>query len=748
MPDAPEACWRHDARAKVTGRARYADDLKVPGLLHAAPAYADHVHARLLAVRTEEAAAMPGVLRVLTAADVPGARCVGQIQQDFPVFASDRIRCHGDVVALVVARSRAEAIAAAARVTVEAEPLPALLDPEEALAEGAPLVHEARGTNVVNHHRVRRGDADAELEACDLVLDEVFRTQAVEHAYLEPESALAIPRWDGTVELRVSTQHPFSARRFVAAVLGVPLHGVELVGVPVGGGFGGKDDTAGLVAARAALAAKLLDRPVRLTYTREWSLRESYKRHPYVLHYRLGFTREGQMRAARVRMVADAGPYCSVTPWVTWRSTVQCCGPYQVPHVHADVYGVATHNPVTGAMRGFGSPQVNFAVEQLVEMAAERLGMDAVELRRRNLLRQGCATVTGQVLDTHVVSLEEVLDRVLEASDYRAKLARCGALEGEERYGIGMALSARGMSLGAEGVDACSAEIAVQPDGSVLLETGIHENGQGAESAMVLLCAEALGLPRERVRYRRSSTATIPDGGTTVASRGTLMGGGAVVEAARVLKARMAACLAPELGGPPETLRFEGSRVVGAQAAMAWEDAARALYARQVHPVALGTFRAPQVDWDEATGQGRAYFTWVYGCQCAEVAVNVRTGRVRLLNLVAAHDVGRAVNRPMVLGQFYGGLAMGSGYALTEELQVEGGRIRSANLDRYRLPRAPDLPEMTAIVVEHADPTSPSGAKGCGEPTLEITAPAIANAIARATGQRLRRLPLRPAPEA
>ena len=250
------------------------------------------------------------------------------------------------------------------------------------------------------------------------------------------------------------------------------------------------------------------------------------------------------------------------------------------------------------------------------------------------------------------------------------------------------------------------------------------------------------------MRYRRSSTATIPDGGTTVASRGTLMGGGAVVEAARVLKARMAACLAPELGGPPETLRFEGSRVVGAQAAMAWEDAARALYARQVHPVALGTFRAPQVDWDEATGQGRAYFTWVYGCQCAEVAVNVRTGRVRLLNLVAAHDVGRAVNRPMVLGQFYGGLAMGSGYALTEELQVEGGRIRSANLDRYRLPRAPDLPEMTAIVVEHADPTSPSGAKGCGEPTLEITAPAIANAIARATGQRLRRLPLRPAPEA
>jgi CO/xanthine dehydrogenase Mo-binding subunit len=461
----------------------------------------------------------------------------------------------------------------------------------------------------------------------------------------------------------------------------------------------------------------------------------------------MGLSKDGIIQACRIRILADAGAYCSVTPWVTWRSTVQCCGPYTVPNVHCDTTGVFTNNVFTGAMRGFGSPQMNFIVEQLVEMAAERLGLDPIELRRRNMVKQGSTTITGQVLDDHTVSLAQVLDAVMKEIGYTEKLPNCShgrAPEGsDELYGIGLAISYRGMSLGAEGVDVCSAEIEVQPDGSVVLETGIHENGQGAESTMVLVAAEALGLPETQVRYRRASTSTIPDSGTTVASRGTLMGGGAVTLAVNLLKERMSELLGGELGGE---LRFAQGRVLGATASLAWEEAIRRMYAAQRHPHALATFQAPKVDWDEHTGQGKAYFTWVYGCQAAEVSVNRQTGKVRLLNLVAAHDVGRAINRQMVLGQVYGGLTMGSGMALMEQVQMKEGRVLHKDLNTYRIPRALDLPEMTAIIVENPDPNSPSGAKGLGEPTLEITAPAIANAIYRATGQRLRALPLRPTP--
>lgn len=747
MPASNGTAWRNDGPAKVTGRAKFTDDLKLPGMLHAVPVYGDHVHARVRSIDTAEAEAMAGVWRVLTHRDVPGSPVHGQILRDYPMFVTDRIRSHGDVLAVVVADSREQALAAAAKVRVEAEDLPGVFDVEEALRPGAVLVHEALGSNVVNQHHVRRGDIAAGFAAADLILEEDFSTSPIEHAYLELETALCHLRDDGVMEVRGSMQHPFSTRRFVATLLGVPLHEVEIVASAMGGGFGGKDDTAAVVCARAALAAQLTGRPVKMTYTRAWSLRESYKRHPYRVHYRMGLSRDGIIQACAIRILADGGAYCSVTPWVTWRSTVQCCGPYTVPNVHCDTTGVFTNNVFSGAMRGFGSPQMNFIVEQMVEMAAERLGLDPIELRRRNMVKQGSTTITGQVLDDHTVSLEQVLAAVMDEIGYTAKLAKCSHGQpqggGDELYGIGLAISYRGMSLGAEGVDVCSAELEVQPDGSVLLETGIHENGQGAESAMVMVAAEALGLAEERVRYRRASTSTIPDSGTTVASRGTLMGGGAVTLAARLLKERISDLLAPELGGEPS---FEAGRVVGPTGSLAWEEAIRRMYAAQRHPHALATFQAPRVDWDEATGQGKAYFTWVYGCQAAEVAVNRRTGKVRLLNLVAAHDVGRAINRPMVLGQVYGGLTMGSGMALLEQVRMQEGRVLHRDLNTYRIPRAMDLPEMTAIIVENADPNSPSGAKGLGEPTLEITAPAIANAIHRATGQRLKSLPLRPLP--
>ncbi len=733
--------FRNDARAKVTGIAKYTDDYTLPGMLHAAPVYPNCASARILKIDPAPALALQGVVAVFTAQDIPGSIKSGQIIRDYPTLAHKTVRTTGDVLALVVAESRELAIKAAKLVRVELEMRPALLDPEEALKESAPLINPEHGSNICNLHHVRTGDIGKGEEASDLILEETFTTNRIEHAYMEPEAALCYLRPDGVMEVIGSMQHPFSTRRFVASTLGLMLSEVEVKTVPMGGGFGGKDDTAALVCARAALCAWLLKRPVKLIYSREMSLRESYKRHPYKMQYRMGLKNSGKIQFVKVRMVADGGAYCSVTPWVTWRSTVQCCGSYRVPHVHCDVYGVYTNNPFSGAMRGFGSPQVNFAIEQLIEMAGEKLGLDEVAIRRINMLRQDDTTITGQKLDTHVVSLSQAMDTVLKEIDYERKRKLCsfGNPIAEEWYGIGFAISYRGMSLGAEGVDFNSAIINVQPDGSVLIETGVHENGQGSETAMILIASEHLGIPKELIRYRMPSTSNIPDGGTTVASRGTLLGGGAVVKAAELLKKIIAEALdLPEI-------RLEKSIVLDSSGTpiMSWQEVIRLCYSKQIYPYAFGTFQAPRVSWDEETGQGNAYFTWVYACQAVELKVNPKTKKVTLLNMVAAHDVGKAINPGMVKGQFYGGMAMGTGYALFEDLPVENGLVRPTNLHTYRLARATDLPEMTALLIEHPDKQTPSGAKGVGEPTNEIMAPAIANAINHATGIRYKDQPLR-----
>jgi len=743
-----EPAFRNNARAKVTGRALYTDDLKMPGMLHAAPIYSELPRARLISIDASAALAQPGVVAVVTAKDIPGKVRFGQIIKDYPTLVDEDINSTGDVLALVVAESCAQAIAAVPLVKVNLETRTPILDPEEALQPEAEILHPFHGSNIANHHVVRRGDLIAGERDADVIIEQEFTTSRVEHAYLEPESALCWLRPDGVMEVYGSMQHPFSTRRFVSSTLGVELKDVEVKTVPMGGGFGGKDDTAALVCARAALCAWLLKRPVKLTYTREMSLRESYKRHPYKMQYRMGLSSDGLIRSVKVRMVADGGAYCSVTPWVTWRSTVQCCGCYEVPNVECDVYGVYTNNIFCGAMRGFGSPQVNFAIEQLMEIAAEKMGLDELEFRRKNMVRQGSTTVTGQVLDTHLVSLQQVMDAVLKEIDYENKRKNCsfGDPALKQWYGIGLAISFRGMSLGAEGTDFNSAIISVQPDGSVLLETGVHENGQGSESAMIILAAEHLGLQKDRIRYRLPSTSNIPDGGTTVASRGTIMGGGAVVNACKILKDIIINAVR-ELTGKTVSAFADGQLLdTQGTAILDWDEAIRLCYANQIYPYAFGVFQAPQVTWNEHTGQGNAYFTWVYGCQAVELKVDPATGLVTLLNMVAAHDVGKAVNPALVVGQFYGGMAMGTGYALFEECGCAEGKVVPANFHQYRMPRSTDLPEMTAIIVENPDPTSPSGTKGIGEPTNELMAPAIANALCRATGKRCCDQPLRMKP--
>lgn len=738
--------WRNDAYAKVTGKAKYAADLKFHNMLHCVPVYTEYVHAKILKIETADAERMEGVVRILTAKDIPGEVCFGQIQKDYRMLADDRIRSHGDVVALVVAEYREIALEAAKQVKVEAKELPGLFDPEEAMQAESLLIHPEKGTNIVAHHRVRTGNVEEGFENSDYILEHEFETQFIEHAYMEPESAICNPRPDGVMEVYAGMQHPFSTRRFTSAILGVKLSEVEIISVPVGGGFGGKDDTIAIVCARAALAAQLTDRPVKMVYNREWSIRESYKRHPYKMKYKMGISKEGKIQAVRCEMIADAGAYCSVSPWVTWRSTVQCCGPYNVKNVHCDVYAAHTNNVFTGAMRGFGAPQVNFAIEQLMDIAAEKIGMNPLDFRRRNMLKQGDTTITGQKLDTHQVSLDQVLTNVCEKINYNNNLKKCsfGKSSSDELYGVGLALSYRGASLGAEGVDFCSAIINVQADGSILLETGIHENGQGAETTMILLLAKELGVSKERIRYRRASTSSIPDGGTTVASRGTIMGAAALVNAVKNLKQIFAEGLADELQANENSISFKNGKILNEKLnkSIDFDGAVSILFSRQIYPYVFGVFQAPRVSWDEETGHGNAYFTWVYSCQAVELTVRKSTGKIKIINAVASHDIGKAINPSGLLGQIYGGMTMGMGAALCEEIHSENGIITNPNLNKYKILRATDVPDIQAIIVENHDPVSPSGAKGIGEPALEIAAAAVANAFYNATGERCFRLPV------
>lgn len=736
--------WRNDAYAKVTGKIKFTDDIKFPFMLHAVPVYSDFVHAKIINIDTTIAEKSEGVVKVITSKDVPGVNRWGQIIKDFRIFAEDKVFYNGDVVAVVVAETKELALKASALVKIEAEILPSILNPEEAMKSESMLIHESHGTNIINHHKVRRGNVKEGFEKSEVIIEKVFQTQFIEHAYMEPESAVCNPRADGVIEVYGGMQHPFSTRRFTSALLGIPLSDVEVIGVPVGGGFGGKDDTIAIVCARTALASKFTGRPVKMSYTREWSIRESYKRHPYKVYYKMGLSKDGIIKAVETKIIADGGAYCSVTPWVTWRSTVQCCGPYCVENVHCDTFGVYTNNVVTGAMRGFGSPQMNFVIESMIEIASEELDISSIELRQKNMVRQNSITITGQKLDNHKVAMEEVFDLVLKESGYFDKLKKCKTIINEnEVYGIGLAISYRGMSLGAEGVDFCAAIINVQADGSILLETGIHENGQGSESAMCLILARELGVKLSRIRYRRPSTSNIPDSGTTVASRGTVMGGGAIVNAVKELKKKISEYITEKFDCKADEINITNDDVNIKNKTFTFEEIIKGMYGERIYPYAFGVFKAPKVTWDEETGQGNAYFSFTYGCQAVELTVNKKTGKVKLLNAFAAHDAGKVANESMTLGQFYGGMAMGTGYALHEEVKSKDGKIKTLNFNSYHIPRATDIPEMKAFIVQNPDPNSPSGAKGIGEPTNELMAPAIANAIYNATGKRFYKLPIK-----
>ena len=735
---------RVDARKKVTGEAKFGADLKFNNMLHGKVLRTEYPRARIVDIDTSRAEEHPEVEAVITAEDIP-ENTFGVIIQNQRVLVDDETLYIGDGLAMVAATSRKAAEEAVDLIEVEYEELESIHDPLKARESDAQTVMPGEENNQVIHHPLRKGDTEEGFEKADVIMERSYSTQFIEHAYLEPEAVTAVPEERNTlVTIYGSVQNPNATRDAVARVLDTDLNRVRIIQDNMGGSFGGKDENISSLAARASLLALETGRPVKMVNSREESIVESYKRHPYNMNYKIGASEDGEIQAMEIECVADSGAYACQTPFVTWRSVVQATGPYQVPHVRTDTYGFYTHNPYTGAMRGYGSPPIIFVGESLMDELADELDMSPVELRRKNMLENGARTATNQKLDDHEVSLEEVMDKAMAAIDYEKKRERYSAPQSDEiKRGIGLAISYRGVSLGAEGVDAAGSIVSVQKDGSVIVYCGLAENGQGLKTVFTQVAAEELGIDMDRVNYMETDTSVSPESGSTVASRSTLMGGNAIKKAVDNIRTVMEEFVRDEYGVDESiVLRDNAVFTESGQRVADFSEVAAAAFHSGVFLSAYGWHQAPDISWDEEIGQGNPYFTYVYGCQIAEVEVDTGTGEVAVLNMSAAHDVGKAINPANVRGQIYGGTVMALGHALMEDLGFSGGFINHTNFDEYLIPTVKDAPEVEAIIVENPDPAGPYGAKAIGEPAMELGGAAINNAIAQATGERHRDLPL------
>lgn len=737
---------RPDAIAKVTGAARFTDDLDFAGMLHARVKRAGVPHAILKAIDVEKARRLLGVVAVLTAADLPGDTYHGLVIPDWPVLVGvgARVRYVGDAVAIVAAETRAIASQALELVELTFEAQTVVSGPVQARQPDAPALHP--NGNLLKHIKVRKGDLEEGFAQADLILERVYHTAITDHAFMEPECSIARPVAEGDdplarMEIYVGSQIPYADRSQVARALGWADERVRIVGQLVGGGFGGKEDIAGQI--HAALLAQATGRPVKLLFDRHESLVVHPKRHATQIRVKLGVKNDGRLTAAETELYGDTGAYASLGEKVLTRATTHSSGPYDVPHAKADCYAMYTNNPPAGAFRGFGVTQSAFAIESTMDTLAEQLGMDPIALRRLNALRVGSVTNTGQAL-RESVGLVECIDQV--AAELKRRVGEQPflprAVEGAAHKvrAWGFAAAYKNTGLGGGAPDKAGAEVELYPDGMLEVRTASAELGQGLVTVLQMIVAEEFNQPAERVRVLVMDTDLTPDGGPTTASRQTYVTGNAARHAAQTLRQAVTATLAEKYDLPPEQVTFvEGLAQVGKLS----------IPLGQVVAEMQGEGRAAKVlyeYWAPATqplGQGGdMHFAFGFAAQAAEVEVDTRTGEVRVLQVIAANDVGKAINPLGLQGQVEGGIMMGLGNALTEEFIVEEGRTFTDRLARYRVPSIVLTPHITSIVVEHPTQEGPYGAKGIGELVSIPTTPAITNAIYNAVKVRVTRLPV------
>jgi CO/xanthine dehydrogenase Mo-binding subunit len=701
-----QSLLRKDALDKVTGRLKFPGDLNVAGQLHAKMLWSDRPHARIQ-IDTSKAEAMPGVAAVLTGKDVPRNE-FGLIFKDQPVFSFDTVRSVGDPIAVVIAETEDIAIQARDLIQVAYEDLPTVTDPRAAMKPGAPLIHEAMGTNVRKSYRIRKGDIQKGFAEADVIVEDDYFTPLTEHAFLQPEAGIAYIDDQGRVTVHSGGQWAHDDRHQIAHALDLPEEQIRVIYTPVGGAFGGREDIS--VQLVLALAAWKLKRPVKIVWSREESIRGHHKRHAFYIHHKVGATRDGKLTAMEVELVADCGAYASSSTAVLANAVLLCTGPYEVPNVSVDGHAVYTNNLRTGAMRGFGAPQANFAIELQMSKLAEKLGMDAATLRLKNVLVEGSKLAANTVVPGGV-GIRQTLLELTEAAGWSDKgPQRPPACAPNARTGVGLACGWKnvGYSFGFPEQATCVAELSgEQYIEHAVVKIAAAEVGQGVTTILAQIAAETLSIPYEAVEVHELDTSLVPNAGSSSASRHAFISGNAVKGACE-------------------------------RALEAWR--------RGERPVNLTyQYRPPTTTpFDPETGECYPNFSYGYASQIAEVEVDMETGEVALTRVIAAHDTGKTINPQALEGQVDGGVVMAQGWALIEDFVQQDGHIKTRRLSEYLIPTSMDVPEaIVPCLLEVTDPLGPYGARGVGEMTMMLLAPAILDAIHDASGIWFNRIPVK-----
>ncbi|MCE3554671.1 xanthine dehydrogenase subunit D [Pseudonocardia sp. RS11V-5] len=735
---------RPDGTLKVTGEFAYSSDLWHDDMVWGVTLRSPHPHARIRSIDVTDALRVPGVSAVLTAADVPGENAIGLEHLDTPALADGVVRYQGEPVALVAADHPETARRAAKRVVVDYEVLPAVTDPRRALDADAPLVHASREDNLVRAMKIRRGDP-APTAPVVVALD--FEVGMQDQAFLGPESGLAVPDGEGGVDLYVATQWLHVDQTQVCRVLGLPPERVRLTLAGVGGAFGGREDLSMHV--HACLLALHTGKPVKMSYARDESFFGHVHRHPAWLRYEFGASEEGELVYAKADILFDGGAYASSTGAVVGNGGTLGLGPYRIPSVHVDARGVYTNNPPCGAMRGFGCVQAAFAHEALMDELADRVGVDRVEIRARNGMREGDLNITGQVIDSAapVAELirtvrdlplppEPVGERDIRELPGGASNTTHG--EGVVR-GIGYAVTYKNVGFSEGFDDYSTARVrleAVAGEPVATVHTAAAEVGQGLITIEQQICRTELGVDQVVVHPKDTSVGS---GGSTSASRQTYVTGGAVkaaCEAVRTSVLRRAAEALQRTG-----LRLDGDKIVAESGEVV---AGLADVLDEPVEETVEWRHRPTFPIDPETGQGNAHVQYAFSAHRAVVDVDTELGLVKVVALDTAQDVGRALNPDAVVGQIQGGSAQGMGLALMEEIVVTDGHVKNPSFTDYLIPTILDMPPMQVKVLEYADPHAPYGVRGVGEPPTISSGPAVAAAVRAATGKALRRVPIRP----
>jgi xanthine dehydrogenase large subunit len=717
----PSQLKHESAVGHVTGRAVYTDEQHPPqGLLSVWPVASKHAHARVLRIDATQALAVPGVETVLTAADIPGENNSGTILHDEPVIAADVVSFHGQSVAWVVAQDEATARAAAARVLVEYEPLPAILTIEAALAADAFHLPPSQ---------ILRGDAEAALAAAPVVLQGELHVGGQEHFYLETQASWASVDSEGMVQVTASTQHPSETQAIVAHVLGLPASQVVCRSLRMGGGFGGKETQANPYAAVAALAAWRTGKPVRIKLERGLDMRMTGKRHPFLARWRAGCERDGRLRALDLELIANGGWSCDLSPPVLSRAMVHVDNAYFCPNVRVQGRICRTNLPSNTAFRGFGGPQGVIVGEEIIEQVARHLGLPAHEVRERNFYREGESTHYDQpVIDSH---MHELWAQALERSDFPARRAQVAAFNASHRHskrGIAITPIKFGISFNKTEYNQAGALVHLYTDGSIQLNHGGTEMGQGLHTKMLAVAARALGVSAARLRIMPTSTDKVPNTSATAASTGADLNGQAVKAACDTLLARLRPVAAELLHGEAGEVVFADDGAYLRHAPDARVDfvaVVKAAYAQRVSLSATGYYRTPGLSWNPVTGKGHPFYYFAFGAAVCEVDVDGDTGVHRLLRVDILHDVGDSLNPGIDRGQIEGGFVQGLGWLTCEELRFsDDGRLLTDAPSTYKIPTLGDVPAdfRTALFQRRQPPATDAifGSKAVGEPPLML----------------------------